>query len=266
MPDSLRKRWIDQSQFEGGNVDVLATTALSFLAQRQEAEKKFFPQIMFSKRVQSLIMAASHKPTAEILDEIYQWDISPEMLIDYYIPEAARFFGEQWCNDKMSFADVTINVARLQNIVRDITANQDTRVDFSKRRCSLLMIVPKDEDHTLGAMVATTQLRRIGCSVRLALGQENSQMMETVANEHFDGILISTSRKESLELIREFSDLCKSISTCLPVILGGYLVDTEHNLKSLTGVDYVTNDPHEAIRLCGLKTHHRSGASQEIWR
>ena len=49
--------------------------------------------------------------------------VRPELIIDIYIPEAARAFGVAWMEDRLSFARVTIGVARLQQLLHEMQAS-----------------------------------------------------------------------------------------------------------------------------------------------
>jgi hypothetical protein len=47
-----------------------------------------------------------------------QEGVSVEDIIDVVLPEVARKAGRRWMDDEISFADVTIVTARLQETVR----------------------------------------------------------------------------------------------------------------------------------------------------
>jgi hypothetical protein len=55
-----------------------------------------------------------------VLGNLRLQGVSQEEIVDVLIPAIARRIGEDWCADRTSFADVTIGVGRLQQLVREI--------------------------------------------------------------------------------------------------------------------------------------------------
>lgn len=186
-----------------------------------------------------------------------EWD----EIIDDYIPAAARRLGEMWCEDELGFADVTIGTARLQSMLRDMAPAWSTEQSGDPLAPNVILIVREDDYHTLGAMVAATQLRRLGLSVRLVLGLPDREVALLVAGKSFDAVLISASSSEKLDSVR---DLVKNIREALvppaPIVVGGTILETDRDVTAFTGADYATSDPQEVLRLCGLRISPLAGA------
>jgi len=184
--------------------------------------------------------------------------ISAETMADCYIPIVARELGEAWCVDELGFADVTIGSARLQAMLRELgpewTAGQTMQPDAS----TVLLLVPEGQYHTLGAMILSGQLRRVGLSVRLVLGASTSDVKNILEMADFDAVFISAVRGVSLEILRKIVN-CIHVSrgTNTPVVVGGTALELHDDIVSLTGADYVTNSADEAISLCNLRTRPR---------
>ena len=84
-------------------------------------------------------------------------------------------------DDTLSFSQVTIGAARLQEIVRSLghtDVSGSVTVPLGHR---ILLVIPPEEDHTLGAFVAANQFRRYGLWVHLAIRQSADEVAETVA-------------------------------------------------------------------------------------
>ena len=183
--------------------------------------------------------------------------IPPEEVIDFYVPEAARRLGEQWCEDGLSFADVTIGVARLQRIVRDLSIDPRNHVHAGRGTKSILVAVAEGEYHTLGAMILTEQFRRIGASVRLLFGDDARDTQRIVATGDFDAIFVSLAVPDRLGPVRELIDQVRQVlPKPTPIVVGGAIGNSGLDVKKLTGADYATTDPKEALRLCGLTISH----------
>jgi methanogenic corrinoid protein MtbC1 len=182
--------------------------------------------------------------------------VHPDDLADHYIPEVARDLGDRWCSDKLSFAEVTIGASRLQAMLRSLGSHWSGAFTPRAGAASILLIVPQEIYHTLGALVLSGQLRRKGCSVKLALGSRPKDVADTVIGTTFDAVFISSSRGETLESLRLIVEAVKtSLLSPPPIVVGGTIleVETKEIVTALTGADYATKIPDEALRLCGLQ-------------
>ncbi len=189
----------------------------------------------------------------EVLRELKRQRITVEVLADIYIPAAARKMGDAWTSDELSFADVTMAAARLQVILREIGAAWVADGGAIADGGSVLMIVPDREQHTLGAMVALGQLRRMGISVCLRFWPDRQELRNLLTMRHFDGMFVSIANREKLEVssvlvhaVREFGP------AGLPIIVGGAIMEHGGDVVTQTGADAATDDIHVALQACGL--------------
>lgn len=190
-----------------------------------------------------------------VVQEALADGVPAELLVDAYIPEIARRIGEQWCADSLGFANVTIAVSRLQSVLRDLGLDWSGDVAGNPSAPSVILIVPQEVYHTLGAMVLGSQLRRLGISVRIMLGARLEDLAARLQSSIFHAVFISSSSCETLETLSRIVDVVKtSTVTTPPIVVGGSLLDveTKENVTALTGADYATKIPSEALELCGL--------------
>lgn len=179
--------------------------------------------------------------------------ITANDIADHYIPALARDMGELWCSDQLSFAEVTIGVARLQSILRDLGPDWAGDRFAQSGAATILLVVAEGEFHTLGAMVMAGQLRRKGFSVSLSLGLHTADIEKKFRQTSFDAVFVSASRGEKLEKLRKIVEALRNALACVtPIVIGGTLLEIETDIAVLTGADVVTNDPDEALKLCGL--------------
>lgn len=193
---------------------------------------------------------ASTDPLAfeELKPELKRARITAALLADVYIPEVARRLGQAWMDDCASFAEVTMGVARMQAILREIgsawIADASGQVDGP----TLLVVLPIGEQHTLGAMVLAGQLRRLGVSVSMQIAPSVADLGAYVAARRFDGAMISVAGDGALETCAKLIKIIKSSSvTPIKVAVGGALLETGNDLLQLTGADVVTNDIEYAL-------------------
>jgi MerR family transcriptional regulator, light-induced transcriptional regulator len=181
--------------------------------------------------------------------------VAPERICDIYIPAIARRMGDDWCTDELSFSSITIGTARLQYLLRELgPSNADeVRWDDESETQSVLLLVARDADHTLGAMVLATQLRRRGFSVKLSIGEDAEHLMTTLSDGKFDAIFLSACQTDDLEALRGLvENIRMSLTSSAPIILGGYIVEQNVDVLAITGVDMVTSQLDEALEFCSL--------------
>lgn len=236
------------------SVDALASRALSMVAERNtklSAELDYD----FARRLHDAAAGLSVESVASVIDAMTASGIPTTTISDLYIPHVARVMGDEWCEDTMSFARVTIGTARLQSALRSLGDHWSFH-DFAENvedDRAIIVIVVKDSFHTLGAMVLCGQLRRLGLSVRLSMGASDNELRAIFTAGKFDAALISANESETLDSLRQVVELIrKSASSPPPIIVGGGILDQGVDVLAETGADFVTKDPVEALEHCGL--------------
>jgi methylmalonyl-CoA mutase cobalamin-binding subunit len=179
--------------------------------------------------------------------------ISPSAMAETYVPAAARLLGSDWACDRMGFADVTIGTARLQALVRAIGTRWAGDSTLAPGFRTVLMIVPERHDHTLGAIVATGQLRRMGLSVCLRLGPGRRELIDLLRTRIFDAAMISVGHSERIDLVSAVVDTLRAYGPRgMPILAGGPVPLAAEELKRRTGADFVTSDLDLAVSYCGF--------------
>lgn len=197
-------------------------------------------------------MTGDPEVLARLTGEFRRHRIPPEAAVDVYIPAAVREIGDAWHEDVIDILDATVAVARLQNLVREFSRNW--RADGAGREGSVLMVVPEGEPHTLGAMIATAQLRRRGVSVSLQLAPSRASLEERLASRRFDALFLSVGNHDSLE---SASILVKTMERVvrrrIPVLVGGAIPLDMDSVRRAIGADMATRDIGAALDFLGLQ-------------
>lgn len=241
------------------SVDALATRALSLVAQRNLRSIPEFDEAL-AQRLRDAAAGDSSETVQSLVADMLAADILPDAIAMLYIPFVARQLGDEWCDDTLSFARVTIGTSRLQASLRMLGTEWTSHgyAEGSDVDAGVIVIVAKDAFHTLGAMVLCGQLRRMGHSVRLAMGATTQELAQVFRTSQFDAVLISASEFESLDSLRKCVDIIRqSSSDCPPIIIGGSVLDQDADVKAATGADLVTRDPIEALDHCGLTRENK---------
>ncbi len=190
--------------------------------------------------------------------------IDEATLADTYVPAVSRQMGDMWCADTMGFAEVTIGVARLQALLRDLGPEWHADQEADAHAPSVLLITTRDAQHTLGSVILAGQLRRRGFSVRMALDATYDKLAHLRSKMRFDAIFISASQSESLEKIRQMIEFLRETSSMpMPIAVGGGILGVYDNIAPIVGAGIATSNIDEAIEYCGLLQTHSMCTTNE---
>ena len=254
MSEISRKRDAGHEIKEGdGSVGKVAAYALAEVARRARAMKRdpdrTAVELLYDAAVGRDPMACS-----KVARGLMARNVSPERICEVHVPAVARRMGDDWCTDDLSFSEVTIGSARLQYLVREIGggAADELRRTSGEAEVILLLVAP-EADHTLGALVLASQLRRRGFSVRLSLGDTDEAVLESMTATRFDAVFFTACVADSLPFLeRVLGKIKGTIATPPPFVLGGAVLENEGRAVAIAGIDMVTSDVDEALAFCGL--------------
>ena len=246
----------DQSRPTGRDltgVTYFASQVVSLLADRNARSVPEMRETLVNGMIRASVSGTSDA-FAELLTEMRRARISLAALADIYIPTAARRMGEAWLADEMSWLDVSIGTGRLQSLLREIGNAWAADQAGDTGQGTILLIVPDQEQHTLGPMVAMGQMRRYGVSVCLRIAPNTNELRSLLAARAFDGVMISIATQNKLPAVAKTVKFLKSIaSTPIPIVVGGAVMLAVEDLASCTGADHASNDIGSALEVIGLK-------------
>ena len=177
------------------------------------------------------------------LDEFRAAHVPAEEIASLYVPEAARQIGAAWETDRLGFAQVTVGISRLQELLHELQSEFTADQADPGNASTVLLIVPPGEQHTLGSLIVAMGLRRRGISVRMLFAPGLSDLSRLMATHRFDAALITVGSMDRVEisakLVKTLSSLTKGR---MRVAIGGAIVAQRAEALAKTGADLVTND------------------------
>ena len=229
----------------GSLVDGLARSAISRVSaaphQRRHRRVEIGAKILYAAATDS---AAFDRD--QIRADLSALRISKVDIVDQCIPRVAADLGQDWIDDRLSFAQVASASARLYGLCKAIGQEWDNiRPGLNAR--SLLLTTIDREDHILGPAVLADQLRRRGHSVHLHSNGSGQSLREKIGQDRFDGILISVSTWQALESAAKAITEIKKTETSALIVLGGAVLNENGFDVSLTDADMTTNDIDKAL-------------------
>lgn len=263
-------------QRDGSSVSLLAAGALARLGAR-DGKPSAALSVTVLERLTQAFLDPGTGALSTVHGDLRRHRVTDADLVDYYLPQIARTLGVDWETDRISFAALSIAVARMQAFLREISAGWAGQGDGAATVGAILLIVPQNETHTLGPMTVLGQLRRRGLSVCLKIGPSIEDLRLVMQHQSFDGAIISVACRENLDLCRKLVTTLKQGSGkqgsekqgsgkqgsggTLPVALGGAVLwynDTAAGALPPTGADIATNDLTVALATFGLSSAPRA--------
>ena len=164
-----------------------------------------------------------------------------DAIVDYCIPRIARSYGQEWTNDSLSFATVSVGCAHLQLVLKHIIHERGFNVLNGNGKCILLAVL-SPEQHTLGALVLVDQLRRLGLSVKMCIGTSIDDVTKSAFENKFDAVLFSVSSLEAADISAQCVNQIRQNYAYQPLVILGGSVLSRYNRGDIPNVfDHVTN-------------------------
>ena len=205
--------------------------------------------------------SGSVAPLSDLFKRLKRSGITAEQIIDTYFPAAITRIGTEWHDADLDILQATLRMSRLQTLLRELGRAWISDSVGTPMGPRVLLALPGGEQHTLGAMIAANQMRRIGVSVRVCLVPTPQLLKEQLKNHRFDAVFVSVSNRSCLA---SGADLVNTIRSAphgdLPVVLGGGILRErdESDMSALArrvGADLATLDVSAALAICGFNTN-----------
>ena len=251
MKDDSHKKATTTLVTDGAEVRLLARRAIAMLAANGNGRSEELARRL--DRLYDAFISRDEDERHEMLLRLRQDGVSTNDIVDHIIPAVARLLGERWANDRISFADVTIGTARLQEAVRALGWHDKSRQKIAETAPVILLVIPRPENHTLGAFVLADQWRRMGFHVDIAMDQHPRQIAERVLKHRYAMIGITAAGRRTLASARELVDIIRlTVARVTPIFIGGAILDRDIDVLAITGADHTARDAGSALRKCGL--------------
>ena len=171
------------------------------------------------------------------------------VLIDLLAP-AARQLGLWWEEDAVDFVDVTMGLWRLQQIVYELSARSPGKAPvFGQSRKAVFSVFP-GSDHSFGTVIVEECFRREGWQTSLLTSATDHQLINMVAEQHYDVIGLTITREDEMASAPTLIGRIRSRSRnpMLGVIVGGRIFTQSPELAMQIGADATAADAEQAVK------------------
>ena len=234
-----------------GNVRALAERAIAVLAAETHPGATAVRRFRLSEFCDALVHPDNGRYKV-LLSEFLDYGLSNKDVFEDLVPSAARLLGDRWVEDKLSFAQVTIGAARLEEIIRSVEQSYTKIGERAPVGRTILIISPASEDHTLGAIVASGLFRRQGFWVKLAIGLDDQELSVAAQETPLAFIGLSVGSQRTIPEAAKLVKLLKQSAPDTPIVIGGNIITLDSDLIAETNADLVSSDPQEIFDFCGL--------------
>jgi methanogenic corrinoid protein MtbC1 len=173
---------------------------------------------------------------------------SEDMLCLGLMAETARHLGALWEEDRCSFVDVTIGVARLQKMLCAIGGLCEAAAAEGHR---VLLCALAGESHVFGVDMVACFMRQASWDVDVQKGVEAQDVAGALAGERFAVLGFTLSAESGLEgLCRAIKcGRAASVNPSIAVLVGGPLFRAQPALVAQVGADAMAADAASASLL-----------------
>lgn len=235
-------------------------------------EDEVIPRLLLSQRAHINEIHADVTPVSRAgdgcIDEFVQLLLTDELEVAYaYIDSvrargvslsavylellapAARNLGTQWEEDRVSFADVTVALCRLHDVMRNLGAAQPPQLDTLPQGRRVLLVPVPGEQHTFGLVMVADFFRRAGWDVSSDAVASTSELVSLARQEWFTIIGLSVGCETHLDSLASTIHALRRAARnrSLGVMVGGSLMARRPELATQVGADATATDARHAV-------------------
>lgn len=191
----------------------------------------------------------------DILTLLREQGVTLTTLLAELLAPTARRLGRLWEEDRCHFADVTVGLGRLQQIMRSLSSAFGSEVDLPVSGRRVLLLPAPGEQHTFGLSMVAEFFARAGWEVVGLVDPTPAHVQDKVRHEWFDLVGISAGSTARLGVLGACIEAVRSAShnRAVVVMVGGPLLniaaDQGRALVQQVGADGSSNDASQAPAL-----------------
>lgn len=228
-------------------LQVLAREVIARLAQRRKLLRDSL-QPLDDAVIERLCVALTGPNATAGVSEIMKLRATGTGIEQIYLgalAPAARRLGVWWDEDRASFADVTIGIARVYGIMYGLRAEFPITLEQTRRH-AMFAPVP-GEDHTLGISMAADLFRSHGWDIDLKVGLGHNALIAAMAEGDAPIIGLSLGQEEQLPEIIRLIVALRVTNPRAYILVAGQFVARHADTLTLTGADAAAAEIPEAL-------------------
>ena len=177
--------------------------------------------------------------------------VTLESIFLHLLTPAARFLGDQWLSDKLSFVDVHLGLCRLHQLICECEAIGYRSENMPLLDTSILLSTAPGEDHMFGVTMVADFFRRYGWRVSNLCGLEPGFLVARMASTNYSAVGFSLHNERNFDALKKMIKKVRSvaINPDIVVMVGGDYFIRDPSQVSKVGADIFAVDGHQAVLL-----------------
>ena len=196
-----------------------------------------------------LVLSAEETAARRVVNEQKALGLDNSAICLDLLAPTARLLGKMWEDDTATFIEVTVAVGMLNRLLHKCIGEPDDLHEVDPLR-RFLLVIPPDEQHTFGASMVATFLRRARWEVIIARPNTRADLCRLVHNEWFTIVGFSISRREQLQpLVGTIRAVRRaSLNKLLRVMVGGAGFQDQPEMIAKVGADTTAVDANQVVK------------------
>jgi methanogenic corrinoid protein MtbC1 len=196
-----------------------------------------------------LLLGAEQPAATGFVEAMRDVGTSIETLYLDLLTPAARRLGVMWEEDLCDFAEVTIGLVRLHQIMRALTPAFVGGAEPRHARLRALLVQTPGEQHGLGLAMVVQFFTRAGWDVLSEPVSTNAELIDLVRHEFVSLIGISISCSERLDALAANIRAIRraSCNRLVGIMVGGPIFIEHPQLAAMVGADATAVDARDSV-------------------
>jgi MerR family transcriptional regulator, light-induced transcriptional regulator len=214
-------------------------TDVAPLAHAGEASVDEFAQLLLRDEIEAAY---------RYIDSIRVRGVTLQAVYLELLAPAARVLGKMWEDDRCSFADVTVALCRLHEVLRGLSVAQPQEAEATPQGRRVLLVPMPGEQHTFGLLMVSDFFRRSGWEVWSETPRNPGELLGLVRHEWFTMVGLSVGCDVQLDTVASTIHSLRKASRnrALGVMVGGAAFSRQPELAIQVGADATGQDARHA--------------------
>jgi methanogenic corrinoid protein MtbC1 len=198
-----------------------------------------------------LCATGERQKAALLIERLREEGLDQEGIFVDLITPAARYLGQQWEEDHLGFADVTVGLVLMQEVIHGMGYEYHDGPQQASGVKRVMLASAPGSQHVLGLSIVSELFRKAGWQVVLEVSPSRTELCHAVQNEWFDLIGLSVALDSQLGSLSSLVDSLKTASRnpTTPVLLGGPVFSVGQQCAESFGAQAICVDARECVQL-----------------
>nr|BAG34613.1 aerobic repressor AerR [Rhodospirillum centenum] len=214
----------------------------------QQACQRSTPGDVDVARFASLILENDIAAATAFIEDWLARGVSLDTIYLDLLAPTARHLGSLWDDDMCDFADVTVGLCRLQQVLRGLSTTFVGEADRPDPRRRILLVTVPGEQHSFGLLMVAEFFRRAGWDVTTAMPTSRDDLSTLVRSEWFALVGLSASCDSRLDTMAAAIRSVRRASRnrLVGILVGGPVFDGHPEYVTAVGADIMGRNGQEA--------------------